>query len=120
MPKIDLLIGGSPCQDFSQANRERKGLDGEKSGLFYQYLRLLEETSPTYFLLENVSMKSDGYADITNALGVQPIEIKSEKLSGQRRPRLYWTNIRTSTDLLGLKFCDIPSGISGPGFRHKI
>ena len=56
---IDLLIGGSPCQDFSIARTmhdgelgERKGLDGEKSKLFYHYLRLLLKLKPKYFLLE--------------------------------------------------------------------
>jgi len=56
LPKIDLLIGGSPCQDFSSANKEKLGLQGEKSGLFYEYLRLLKECEPKYFLLENVAM----------------------------------------------------------------
>ena len=57
LPKIDLLIGGSPCQDFSCANLTRNGLEGEKSSLFYHYLRLLRELKPKYFLLENVKMK---------------------------------------------------------------
>lgn len=57
LPKIDLLIGGSPCQDFSLANRTVAGLEGEKSSLFYQYYRLLTELKPKYFLLENVRMK---------------------------------------------------------------
>jgi len=59
LPKIDLLIGGSPCQDFSGANKERLGVDGTKSGLFFEYVRLLEETNPKYFLLENVRMKKE-------------------------------------------------------------
>lgn len=59
--KIDLLIGGSPCQNFSQAMKEekRKGFEGEKSILFYEYYRLLQEVKPKYFLLENVKMKKD-------------------------------------------------------------
>ena len=61
LPKIDLLIGGSPCQDFSQANKERLGLKGEKSSLFFQYKRLLDELNPKYFLLENVSMDNYSY-----------------------------------------------------------
>ncbi len=93
LPKIDLLIGGSPCQDFSQANKERKGLDGEKSGLFFQYLRLLEELKPKYFLLENVKMKKEQQDIISHYLGVEPININSKIISGQLRNRFYWTNI---------------------------
>jgi len=94
LPKIDLLIGGSPCQDFSQANRERKGLYGEKSGLFFQYLRLLEELKPRYFLLENVKMKKEHQDIISYYLGVEPININSKIISGQLRNRFYWTNIQ--------------------------
>ena len=93
MPKIDLLIGGSPCQDFSSANLTRNGLEGEKSSLFYHYLRLLRELKPKYFLLENVKMKKADEAKINELLGVEPIAINSKLLSAQSRPRLYWTNI---------------------------
>ena len=97
LPNIDLFIGGSPCQDFSSTNKERLGLEGEKSGLFYQYLRLLRELKPKYFLLENVAMKKDQEEIINNLLGVQPIKINSSLLSAQSRPRLYWTNIPNIT-----------------------
>lgn len=98
LPKIDLLIGGSPCQNFSSANLNyRDGLDGEKSGLFYQYYRLLKELNPKYFLLENVRMKKDQEAIINNLLGVKPIAINSSLVSAQSRPRLYWTNIQGVT-----------------------
>jgi DNA (cytosine-5)-methyltransferase 3A len=93
LPKIDLLIGGSPCQDLSQANKERKGINGAKSGLFYEYVRLLKECKPKYFLLENVRMKKEHQDIISSELGVQPIVINSEVVSGQLRHRLYWTNI---------------------------
>ena len=93
LPKIDLLIGGSPCQDFSCANLTRNGLEGEKSSLFYHYLRLLRELKPKYFLLENVKMKKADEAKINELLGVEPIAINSKLLSAQNRPRLYWTNI---------------------------
>ena len=60
LPKIDLLIGGSPCQDFSQYKAGYgKGIEGEKSKLFKEYLRLLRDLKPTYFLLENVPMKKE-------------------------------------------------------------
>ena len=94
LPKIDLLIGGSPCQNFSIANlNSRDGLEGDKSSLFYQYLRLLREVKPKYFLLENVKMKKDQEAIISELLGVKPILINSNLVSAQSRPRLYWTNI---------------------------
>jgi site-specific DNA-cytosine methylase len=55
LPKIDLLIGGSPCQSFSNAGKG-EGFNG-KSGLFWEYIRILKEVQPTFFLLENVKMK---------------------------------------------------------------
>lgn len=91
LPKIDLLIGGSPCQSFSIAG-DGKGFDG-KSGLFFEYVRLKNELNPTYFLLENVKMKKEWERVITEHLGVEPIEIHSNLLSAQNRVRLYWTNL---------------------------
>lgn len=91
LPDIDLLIGGSPCQSFSNAG-ERTGMDG-KSKLFWEFVRVLKETNPTYFLLENVRMKKEWEAIITEQLGVKPILINSRLVSAQNRPRLYWTNI---------------------------
>lgn len=68
--KIDLLIGGSPCQDLSIAKRNRKGLDGERSGLFWEYVRILNEVKPKYFILENVnSMPKEAKEIITETLG---------------------------------------------------
>ena len=91
LPKIDLLFGGSPCQSFSNAGNG-KGFDG-KSKLFWEYVRVLKETKPTYFLLENVVMKKEWENVITEALGVKPVKIDSKIISGAKRPRLYWTNI---------------------------
>ena len=93
LPEIDLLIGGSPCQDFSMMNKNKNGLEGDKSSLFYQYLRLLRELKPKYFLLENVKMKKADQAKISEMLGVEPILINSSLVSAQSRTRLYWTNI---------------------------
>lgn len=90
---IDLLIGGSPCQNLSSQNEKREGLKGEKSSLFYEYARLLKEINPKYFLLENVKMPNEDKNEISNILGVQPIFIDSRLLSAQVRGRLYWTNI---------------------------
>jgi len=91
LPQIDLLIGGSPCQSFSNAGNGT-GFDG-KSGLFYEYVRLIKECNPKYFLLENVKMKKEWQDIISKELGCQPIKINSNILSAQNRERLYWTNI---------------------------
>ena len=92
LPKIDLLIGGSPCQGFSFAG---KGLNFEdpRSKLFFEFVRLLKECNPTYFLLENVKMKKQHQDVITELLGVEPILIDSALITAGRRERLYWTNI---------------------------
>lgn len=90
--KIDLLIGGSPCQGFSTAGKMLNFKD-ERSMLFFEYVRLLNEVKPKYFLLENVKMKKEWQDIISRYLGVEPIEINSSLVSGQNRARLYWTNI---------------------------
>lgn len=92
---IDLLIGGSPCQSFSNAGK-KEGFDG-KSGLFYEYVRILREVKPKYFLLENVSMKKEWLDIISKELGVEPICINSSIVSAQLRKRYYWTNIPNVT-----------------------
>lgn len=94
LPKIDLLIGGSPCQDLSISKRDRKGLDGERSGLFWEYVRILREVKPTYFVLENVaSMPKGAKQTITEELGVEPVMINASLVSAQSRKRFFWTNI---------------------------
>ena len=91
---VDLLIGGSPCQDLSIAKKGRKGLEGERSGLFWEYVRILKAVKPKYFVLENVaSMPAEAKAIITEALGVEPIMINASLVSAQNRKRLFWTNI---------------------------
>lgn len=98
LPKIDLLIGGSPCQDLSIAKNDREGLKGARSGLFWHYVRLLRTCKPKYFLLENVaSMPKEAKQIITRELGVEPILINSALVSAQQRKRLYWTNIPNIT-----------------------
>ena len=89
---IDLLIGGSPCRSFSRVISNNTGFDG-KSGLFYEYVRLLKEVNPKYFLLENVLMKQELVDIISDELGVEPVMIDSADFSAQSRKRLYWTNI---------------------------
>jgi DNA (cytosine-5)-methyltransferase 3A len=109
LPKIDLLIGGSPCQDFSRANAVRDGLKGMKSMLFYEYVRLLKETKPKYFILENVIMDDLGYSTITELLGTKPVRLNGSRVSGALRDRLFWTNIGPEWfDLFGNRKCVIP------------
>jgi len=92
---IDMVIGGSPCQSFSVAGNQ-EGFDG-KSGLFYEWVRILREVNPKYFLLENVCMKKEWENEITQEVGVAPIMINSALVSAQNRKRLYWTNIEGVT-----------------------
>lgn len=116
--KIDLLIGGSPCQSFSFVGhmdgmsttengikkeiltlkdymraKENKFSFNGYSYLFWEYVRLLQEVKPKYFLLENVNMTKHWEKVITRALGVEPIRLNSSLFSAQNRKRLYWTNI---------------------------
>lgn len=124
LPQIDILIGGSPCQSFSFAGKRKgmatkdeqeiltlehylqlksEGFEFEgQSYLFWEYMRLLNETKPKYFLLENVMMGEKWEKILSKAIGVKPIMINSALLSAQNRQRLYWTNI-------GLQ----PSGLFG-------
>lgn len=92
LPKIDLLIGGSPCQGFSFAG---KGLNFEdpRSKLFFEFVRLKNETKPKYWMLENVGMLKAHQDVISGYLGTEPIFINSRLVSAQDRKRLYWTNI---------------------------
>lgn len=92
LPQIDLLIGGSPCQGFSFAGKQLN-FEDERSKLFFEYVRLLNELQPKYFLLENVKMKQEYEDVISKYLGIAPIEINSNLVSAQNRRRLYWTNI---------------------------
>ena len=92
---IDLLIGGSPCIDLSIAKRDRKGLEGEHSSLFWEYVRIKNEIKPKYFILENVaSMPKKDKDIITKELGVEPVMFNASLVSAQCRKRLFWTNIQ--------------------------
>ena len=133
LPKIDILIGGSPCQSFSFAGK-RKGMSTKdeqeiltldhyldlkaegfefegQSYLFWEYMRLLNETKPKYFLLENVMMGEKWEKVLSKAIGVKPIMINSSLVSAQNRQRLYWTNI--GLEPAGL-FGDLESIIQQP------
>lgn len=92
--EIDLLIGGSPCQDLSIAKKDRKGLEGNRSGLFWQYVRIMKECKPKWFVLENVASMPKADRDIiTREMGVEPVMFNASLVSAQCRKRLFWTNI---------------------------
>ena len=92
LPKIDLVMGGSPCQGFSVAG---KGLafDDPRSALFFEFVKCVNELKPKYFLLENVNMKKEWLQVINEYMGVEGIKINSALVSAQNRQRWYWTNI---------------------------
>jgi len=112
MLDIDLLVGGSPCQDFSVAGKKR-GFNGDRGRLFFEYVRLLRELlrqNPNLkFIFENVRMKQEWQDIISKELGVKPIRINSSLLSAQNRVRDYWTNIEgiEQPDDLGIMLKDI-------------
>ena len=91
LPKIDLLIGGSPCQGFSFSGKQLN-FDDPRSKLFFEFVRLVKECQPKYWLLENVVMKKEFEKVITEQLGVEPVKINSSLVSAQNRVRLYWAN----------------------------
>lgn len=108
LPKIDLLIGGSPCQGFSFAGKQLNFND-DRSKLFFEFVRLKNELKSKYFLLENVDMKQEYMDIISEYLGVLPVKINSNLFSAQNRVRWYWTNIPFSLDItdMGIKLKDI-------------
>lgn len=107
--KIDLIMGGSPCQDLSIAGK-RKGLQGERSGLFYKFVEAIEVIKPRYFLLENnYGMPQEAYEEMSRLMGCYPIMINSALVSAQTRKRFYWTNIGPENyNLFGFPTVAIP------------
>lgn len=93
LPKIDLILAGSPCQGFSFSGKQLNFND-ERSKLFFQFVNILKLYNPEYFLLENVRMKKEYENAISGILRVKPIKINSSLVSAQNRSRLYWTNIQ--------------------------
>jgi len=112
LDKIDLFIGGSPCQGFSFAGKQLN-FDDPRSVLFFEYVRLWKEIKAinpnAKFLLENVNMKKEYLRVISEYLGVFPVRINSNLVSAQNRDRWYWTNIKTKeTGLFSELWSDIP------------
>lgn len=101
LPRIDLLIGGSPCKGISRLNKNQEGLEHKESRLFWEYIRILNELkakNPNLkFLLENTHGNKEATDTITEVLGIKPISINSKSVSAQNRPRYYWTNIEGVT-----------------------
>lgn len=112
LPQIDLLIGGSPCQGFSFAGK-KLNFEDPRSILFFEFVRLLDECKPKYFLLENVKMKKEWQDVISDLLGVQPMRINSSKFTAAKRDRLYWTNIPNISEPIDkeISFDEINSNI---------
>ena len=100
------------CQGFSFAGK-KLNFEDPRSILFFEFVRLLDECKPKYFLLENVKMKKEWQDVISNLLGVQPIRINSSKFIAAKRDRLYWTNIPNITEPIDkeISFDDINSNI---------
>ena len=96
LPKIDMIIAGSPCQGFSFAGKQLN-FDDPRSKLFFEFVRLVKECKPKYFLLENVNMKVEFRDIISKYLSTEPVKINSALVSAQRRVRWYWTNIPNVT-----------------------
>jgi DNA-cytosine methyltransferase len=94
--KPDLIIGGSPCQGFSSAGK-RLNFEDPRSKLIFTFVDILKHYKPKYFLFENVKMKKEVQAVISEKIGYEPIEINSALVSAQNRKRLYWTNIPNVT-----------------------
>jgi DNA (cytosine-5)-methyltransferase 3A len=121
LPKIDLLIGGSPCQGFSRAGL-CLNFDDPRSKLFFEYVRILNEirkvNPDVKFILENVEMKKEWVEVINDHLGVEGYSINSKLLSAHNRPRMYWTNIdfKKPIDDAGVKLLDILEEVDTTGF----
>lgn len=138
--EIDLLIGGSPCQDFSFAGKRAGMVNTEKeeivslehylrlkaegfafqgqSFLFWEYMRVLtalrKRNPKVRFLLENVEMKQRWERVLSEAIGLAGVHIDSALVSAQWRKRIYWSNIRTRQ--VGL-FGSVETGIPVPDDR---
>lgn len=118
--EVDLLIGGSPCQDLSFAGKGKGLKEGTRSSLFFEFVRLKNELNPKYFILENVRMKQENQDIISKYLGVKPKQFNSSLVSAQNRNRLFWTNIDFDLpDDKGIILADIlEDGVTDRGKSH--
>lgn len=92
---VDLVVGGSPCQDLSSMNFTREGLEGKKSSLFFEFVRVLKENQPCHFIFENVgTMRKEDFKRISETLGVEPVLLNSRDFSAQHRKRYFWTSFK--------------------------
>lgn len=120
LPRINLIMGGSPCQGFSFAGKQLN-FDDPRSALFFEFVRLKKELNPTYWLLENVKMKREYQDKISEILGCEPTFIDSADFSAQSRKRLYWTNFPieqwTKSETCWKDVCDddfvVPAAVRG-------
>lgn len=103
LPPITLLMGGSPCQGFSPAG-EKLNFEDPRSKLFFDFVKLKEKLRPELFLLENVKMATEWQDIISSYLGVEPVEINSDRFVPQNRPRLYWANFKINKPHEGYKW----------------
>lgn len=120
LPRIDLVLGGSPCQGFSFAGAQLN-FEDPRSALFFEFERIWNEVKAINpnagFIFENVRMQKKHEAVISQRLGIQPVEINSALVSAQNRKRLYWSNIRVRIEgLFGELYTDIPQ----PADRHLV
>lgn len=88
---VDLLMGGAPCQGFSFSGKQLN-FEDPRSKLFFEFVRLLKDMKPKYWLVENVVMKQEYQDVISKHLGVEPVKLNSSLTSAQNRVRLYWAN----------------------------
>jgi site-specific DNA-cytosine methylase len=95
VPRVDLLLGGPPCQGFSRLGTQA-GMADARSSLLQHFVRIKHEVGAVHFLMENVRMSKDHRDEVTKLLGADvgpPLLIDSRLVSAQRRARLYWTGL---------------------------
>jgi site-specific DNA-cytosine methylase len=92
---VDLVTGGFPCQDISSAGR-RQGLGGKRSGLWFEYLRLVQELRPLWVVAENVSvLRARGFDDVAagleeNGYAVWPVVVGAWAVGAPHRRERVW------------------------------
>jgi len=89
--ECDLMVLGSPCQGFSNSGK-KLGLDDERSGLLIPALELMRKVNPTYWIFENVRMKTEWLELLDTIIGVKHVEIDASLVSAQSRKRCFWAN----------------------------